>query len=77
MYFEHYPTKEEQKQLILNNKDLDKSSMSSLNNTRALIMKLKADGKVTDVQLIKELFGISTKDEIMKMLEDEEDYDAF
>ncbi|MBR3882438.1 MAG: DEAD/DEAH box helicase [Clostridia bacterium] len=77
LYFEHYPTKEEQKQLILNNKDLDKSSMSSLNNTRALIMKLKADGKVTDVQLIKELFGISTKDEIMKMLEDEEDYDAF
>ena len=43
--------------------------MSSLNNTRNLINKLKADGKVTDIQIIKELFGISSKDEIIKLLE--------
>lgn len=77
LYFEHYPTKEEQKELILNNKDLDQSSMKSLNSTRSLIMKLKADGKVTDLQIIKELFGISTKDEIIKLLEGEDDYEAF
>lgn len=69
LYFEHYPTKEEQKQLILNNQDLDEGAMSSLNNTRNLINKLKADGKVTDIQIIKELFGISSKDEIIKLLE--------
>ena len=70
LYFEHYPTEEEQKQLVLNNQDLDKSSMSSLNNTRNLINKLKADGKVTDLQIIKEIFGISSKDEIIKLIED-------
>ncbi len=73
LYFEHYPTEEEQKQLILNNKDLDKGAMSSLNNTRNLINKLKADGKATDIQIIKELFGISSKEEIIKMLENGEE----
>ena len=38
-------------------------------STRNLINKLKADGKVTDIQIIKELFGISSKDEIIKLLE--------
>ncbi len=76
LYFEHYPTEEEQKQLILNNQDLDKGSMSSLNNTRNLINKLKADGKVTDIQIIKELFGISSKEEIIKLLEDGDEKDG-
>ena len=71
-----YAGEEEQKQLILNNQDLDKGSMSSLNNTRNLINKLKADGKVTDIQIIKELFGISSKEEIIKLLEDGDEKDG-
>lgn len=70
LYFEHYPTEEEQNELILNNQDLDKGAMSSLNNTRNLINQLKADKKATDIQIIKELFGISSKDEIIKLFED-------
>ena len=67
LYFEHYPTKEEQKQLILNNQDLDEGVISSLNNTRNLINKLKADGKVTNIQIIKEIFGISSQEEIEEL----------
>lgn len=76
LYFEHYPTEEEQNELILNNQDLDKGSMSSLNNTRNLINKLKADKKATDIQIIKELFGISSKDEIIKLFEDGDEKDG-
>lgn len=76
LYFEHYPTEEEQNELILNNKDLDKGSISSLNNTRNLINKLKAEKKATDIQIIKELFGISSKDEIIKLFEDGDEKDG-
>lgn len=76
LYFEHYPTEEEQNELILNNQDLDKGAMSSLNNTRNLINKLKADKKATDIQIIKELFGISSKDEIIKLFEDGDEKDG-
>lgn len=73
LHFVKYPTDEEKKQLILNNKDVDANIMSSISKTRALISKVKSEAKVSNLQLMMEVLGISTKEELMKMLLDNEE----
>jgi len=69
LYFDRYPTKDEQKQLFLNSQDLEYKDVKVLGNTRALINKLTEQGNVSKEQLIKELFDMD-KEEILKMLRD-------
>ncbi|WP_313182735.1 DEAD/DEAH box helicase [Lacrimispora sp.] len=72
--FDKYPTKEEQNELILNNKDLDDSIMKTIGNTRNMIKKLRNEENITDARLIMELLGISTKEELLRSLSEEEEY---
>ena len=53
--FEHYPTKEEQETLLLNNQDIDEPDQKTLDDARKVIGKLK--GKISHEEIVKELFG--------------------
>ena len=68
LHFDRYPTKEEQKQIFLNNKDVEAKDIQTIDKTKALIGKLTEGGNVTKVQLMQELFGMS-KEELTKLLE--------
>lgn len=69
LHFEHYPTNEERKQLILNNSDLDEQTLKTIQDARSRVAKAKAAGKaMNNLQLMMEIMGVSTKEELMKML---------
>ena len=67
LYFDEYPDKEKQKQIFLNNKDLDYKDVKTLGNTKALIGKLTGEGNVSKLQIMQELFGMS-KEELAELL---------
>lgn len=67
LHFDRYPTKKEQEQIFLNNKDIEAKDMQTIDRTKNLIGKLTEDGSVTKVQLMQELFGMS-KEELVKLL---------
>lgn len=71
LYFKRYPTEEEKKQLILNNKDVDASIIKSIGTTRALFNKAREESNVSNLQLMMEVLGVSTKEELLKMLMNE------
>lgn len=71
LYFKRYPTEDEKKQLILNNKDVDASIIKSIGTTRALFNKAKEESNVSNLQLMMEVLGVSTKEELLKMLMNE------
>lgn len=69
LYFEHYPTKEEQESIFLNNKDVEENDRKAFDQTKALIAKLSKDGNMSKVQLMKQLFDADTE-ELLKILQD-------
>ena len=71
LYFKRYPTEEEKKQLILNNKDVDASIIKSIGTTRALFNKAREESNVSNLQLMMEVLGVSTKEELLKILMNE------
>ena len=72
LYFEHYPTEDERKQLILNNSDLDEQTFKSIQDARNRVAKAKAGGKaMNNLQLMMEIMGVSTKEELVNMLMDD------
>ncbi len=71
LYFNRYPTKEEQEQIFLNNQDVQDKDIKTIDKTKNLIDKLTESGNVTKIQLMQELFGMS-KDELAKLLEEGE-----
>ena len=74
LHFSHYPTKDERKQMILNNSDLDEQTLKSIQDARSRVAKAKATGKaMNNLQLMMEIMGVSTKEELMKMLMDDND----
>lgn len=73
LHFDHYPTAEERKQMVLNNSDLDEQTLKSIQNARNKVAKVKAAGKpMKNLQLMMEIMGVSTKEELMKMLLEDE-----
>lgn len=68
LHFDKYPTKEEQTQIFLNNKDVEAKDIQTIDKTKNLIGKLTEKGNVTKIQLMQELFGMS-KEELAKLLE--------
>lgn len=69
LHFDHYPTEEERKQMVLNNSDLDEQTLKSIQDARSRVAKVKASGKsMNNLQLMMEIMGVSTKEELMKML---------
>lgn len=73
LHFDHYPTAEERKQMVLNNSDLDEQTLKSIQNARNKVAKAKAAGKpMKNLQLMMEIMGVSTKEELMKMLLEDE-----
>ena len=69
LHFEHYPTEEERKQMVLNNSDLDEQTLKSIQEARSRVAKAKAAGKpMNNLQLMMEIMGVSTKEELMKIL---------
>ena len=67
LYFDEYPDKEKQKQIFLNNQDVEEKDIKTIGNTKTLIDKLTGQGNVSKVQLMQELFGMS-KDELLAEL---------
>lgn len=65
LYFDEYPNKEKQKEIFLNNQDLDYKDVKTLGNTKILIDKLTGRGNVSKIQLMQELFGMS-KEELLE-----------
>ncbi|MEW4411508.1 ATP-binding domain-containing protein [Clostridium sp. AN503] len=65
LYFEEYPDKEKQKQIFLNNKDVEAKDIKTIGNTKILIDKLTVEGNVSKLQLMQELFGMS-KEELLE-----------
>lgn len=73
LHFEHYPTEEERKQIVLNNSDLDEQTFKSIQDARSRVAKAKAAGKaMNNIQLMMEIMGVSTKEELMKILLEDE-----
>lgn len=73
LHFDHYPTAEERKQMVLNNSDLDEQTLKSIQDARNKVAKAKAAGKpMKNLQLMMEIMGVSTKEELMKMLLEDE-----
>lgn len=72
LHFNHYPTEEERKQMVLNNSDLDEQTLKTIQDARSRVAKAKAAGKsMNNLQLMMEIMGVSTKEELMKMLVDD------
>lgn len=69
LHFAHYPTKDEQERIFLNNKDVGDREKSAFDTTRELISRLSQDGNITPIQLMKQLFGVDTED-LKKILRD-------
>lgn len=65
LHFDEYPDKEKQKEIFLNNQDLDYKDVKTLGNTKVLIDKLTGKGNVSKIQLMQELFGMS-KEELLE-----------
>ena len=73
LHFDLYPSEIERDQMVLNNSDLDEQILMSIQDTRSKIAKAKATGKsMSNVQLMMEIMGVSTKEELMKMLLEDE-----
>lgn len=64
LYFDEYPDKEKQKQIFLNNRDVEDKDIKTIGNTKTLIDKLTGEGNVSKLQLMQELFGMS-KEELL------------
>lgn len=64
LYFNEYPDKEKQKQIFLNNRDVEDKDIKVIGNTKTLIDKLTGEGNVSKLQLMQELFGMS-KEELL------------
>ena len=71
LYFEHYPTKEEQERIFLNNQDVEGREKRAFDQTKELISRLTKDGSMSKVQLMKQLFDANTE-ELLRLLQDSE-----
>lgn len=69
LYFEHYPTREEQETIFLNNRDVEDKDKYTIDQTKELIDRLSKQGNITKIQLMKQLFGADTE-ELFKILKD-------
>ena len=72
LYFQHYPTKIEQKNIFLNNKDAATKDVKTLDKTKELINRLSKDNKMTKVQIMQQLFE-ADRDELIKILQESND----
>ena len=71
LYFEHYPTKQEQERIFLNNQDVEDREKRAFDQTKELISRLSEGGSMSKVQLMKQLFDADT-DELLRLLEESE-----
>ncbi len=71
LYFEHYPTREEQETIYLNNRDVEDREKRAFDQTKELINRLSQEGSMSKVQLMKQLFD-ADKEELLKLLQESE-----
>lgn len=71
LYFDHYPTKEEQERIYLNNQDVGHSEQAAFDKTKDLINRLTQNGGITKIQLMKQLFDVDTE-ELLNLIKDSE-----
>lgn len=74
LHFEKYPSEDEIKDLVRNNQDIAEQDQTALDRARKVIKdisknKVKGD---TKIKLAMELFGVSSYDELMKVLNRDE-----
>ena len=62
LHFDKYPDKEMQKQIFLNNRDIEDKDAKTLGTTKVLIDKLTEEGSISKLQLMQELFGMSREE---------------
>lgn len=72
LHFEHYPTAEEREEMVLNNKDLEEYYLKDIQASRGKVARVRASGRVSDLQLLLELMGVSTKEELLNLIDEKE-----
>ena len=72
LYFKKYPTKEEQKQLVLTNRDLAKKEVETFEDAKTLINKLRSERNIPTIQIVQELLGVS-KNELKNIFDKTEE----
>ena len=56
LYFDHYPTKDEQEAIFLNNRDTEDKDRQAFEKTKELICRLSQEGHMSKLELMKQLF---------------------
>lgn len=62
LHFDEYPTREKQKEIFLNNRDISHEEVRTLDTTKQLIDKLTATEGISKLQLMQELFGMNREE---------------
>lgn len=74
LVFDKYPTKDDLKNIVMNNKDIEDKDKSKIEDVRKIILDIKKSGATNIMnEIVKEIFDLNTpeqKDEFIKMIED-------
>lgn len=68
LIFNPYPTKEQLKKIRTYNNDLSKTDVEALKRTKDTIQKLLNENKRDPLLMAQDLFGVQTKEELLKLL---------
>ena len=72
LIFDKYPDKEEQKKLLINNKDLSKGDNKILTNAKYLFDRLKKESNISNLELLQEFTGLS-KNDLLELINNSEE----
>ena len=73
LVFSPYPTEDQLKKIRTYNDDLSKSEKDAFKKTREAIKKLLIDNKRDPLLVAQDLFGVQTKEELLRLLNGEKD----
>ncbi len=74
LVFDKYPTKDDLKNIVMNNKDIGDKDKAKIEDVRKIILEMKKSGETNIMnEIVKEIFDLNTpeqKEEFIKMIEE-------
>lgn len=74
LVFDKYPTKDDLKNIVMNNKDIGEKDKAKIEDVRKIILDMKKSGETNIMnEIVKEIFDLNTpeqKEEFIKMIEE-------
>lgn len=74
LFFNKYPTKDDLKNIVMNNKDIGDKDKAKIEDVRKIILDMKKSGETNIMnEIVKEIFDLNTpeqKEEFIKMIEE-------